>query len=285
MENCIEIKNLCKKYEEFTLNNISFSVKTGCVMGFIGENGAGKTTTLKSILNLIKKDSGSIKIFGLDNVENEEKIKKDIAVVFDDINFPPSFNALKINKMMKNTISNWEEDTFFKYVERFRLSKKKAIKDFSRGMKMKLSIAVALSHNAKLLILDEATSGLDPMVRNEILDVFLEFMEDETHTILISSHIISDLEKVADYITFIHDGKVLFSKEKYDILEEHGLLKCKASQFDKVDKKDIIAYRKSDFGYDVLTDNIKECKTKYPDITVDKVNIEDIMLFYSMRRD
>lgn len=285
MENCIEIKNLCKKYEEFTLNNISFSVKSGCVMGFIGENGAGKTTTLKSILNLIKKDSGSIKIFGLDNVENEEEIKKDIAVVFDDINFPPSFNALKINKMMKNTISNWEEDTFFKYVERFRLSKKKAIKDFSRGMKMKLSIAVALSHNAKLLILDEATSGLDPMVRNEILDVFLEFMEDETHTILISSHIISDLEKVADYITFIHDGKVLFSKEKYDILEEHGLLKCKASQFDKVDKKDIIAYRKSDFGYDVLKDNIKECKTKYPDIAIDKVNIEDIMLFYSMRRD
>lgn len=280
MENCIEIKGLTKKYEDFKLDNVDFTVKRGSVMGFVGENGAGKTTTIKAILNLIKKDSGSINIFGLDNIESEKEIKEQIGVVFDDINFHETLNIKEINMIMKNIYSAWDEKKFFKMTEEFDLPNKKSIKNFSRGMKMKFSIAVALSHNAKLLILDEATSGLDPIVRNEILDIFLEFMEDEDHTILVSSHILSDLERIADYITFIHKGKIVFSKEKYELIETHGMLKCGINDKQKIDKKYIVGERKSSFGYEILVKNREECREIYNGMVIDKPTMEDIVLFY-----
>lgn len=280
MENCIEIKGLTKKYEDFKLDNVDFTVKRGSVMGFVGENGAGKTTTIKAILNLIKKDSGSINIFGLDNIESEKEIKEQIGVVFDDINFHETLNIKEINMIMKNIYSAWDEKKFFKMTEEFDLPNKKSIKNFSRGMKMKLSIAVALSHNAKLLILDEATSGLDPIVRNEILDIFLEFMQDEDHTILVSSHILSDLERIADYITFIHKGKIVFSKEKYELIETHGVLKCGINDKQKIDKKYIVGERKSSFGYEILVKNREECREIYNGMVIDKPTMEDIVLFY-----
>ena len=205
MENILEVKNLSKKYDKFELKDINITLQKGMIMGLIGENGAGKSTTIRSILNLININSGEIKIFGLDNKKNERKIKEDIGVVLDDSFLSEYLNPSDINKIMKNIYKNWDENLYFKYLEEFKLPKDKISKEYSSGMKMKLKIIVALSHHPKLLILDEPTSGLDPVARNEILDIFREFIQDEEHGIFVSSHITSDLEHIADYITFIND--------------------------------------------------------------------------------
>ena len=197
-KNAIEIQNLTKKYDGFTLDNISFNVPKGSIMGFIGQNGAGKTTTIKLLLNLIRKDSGTIKMLGLDNAENEAKIKEQIAAVFDELPFHDSLNAKHLSVILSDIYEKWDKNTYYEYLDRFSLPRKKKIGEFSKGMKMKLQIAAALSHNAKLLIMDEATTGLDPVVRNEILDIFLEYLQDESNSILLSSHITTDLEKIAD---------------------------------------------------------------------------------------
>ena len=278
MENILEIKNLSKKYDSFELKNINIELPKGTIMGFIGENGAGKTTTIKSILNIINKDSGQIKIFGLDN--KETKIKEDIGVVLDDSFLSEYLNPLDINKIMKNIYKNWDEKLYFKYLEDFKLSKEKISKEYSNGMKMKLKIAVALSHHPKLLILDEPTSGLDPVARNEILDIFQEFIQDEEHGIFVSSHITSDLEHIADYITFINDGEIIFTKTRDDLLENYGIVKCSEEQFKKIDKKDYIKYKKNRYEYDVLIENKYEFKKKYDISVIDKPTIEDIMLIY-----
>ena len=196
-ENAIEIKDLTKKYDGFTLDSISFAVPKGCIMGFIGQNGAGKTTTIRALLNIIKTDGGTINMLGLDHIKDEYTIKEQIAAVFDEIPFHESFNAHQVNIMFRGLYSNWNEQQFFSYLDRFSLPRKKKIAKFSKGMKMKLQIATALSHGAKLLIMDEATTGLDPVVRNEILDIFREYIQDEDHSVLMSSHITSDLEKIA----------------------------------------------------------------------------------------
>ena len=197
--NAIEVKNLTKKYTDFTLDNVSFTLPMGCIMGLIGENGAGKSTTIKLLLDAITRDSGEISILGKSNKDNFKATKEDLGVVLDEAHFPESINPKQVNAIMKNTYTNWNENTFFNYMKKFDLPLKKSFKDFSRGMRMKLMIAVALSHDAKLLILDEATSGLDPIVRDEILELFYEFTREEDHSILISSHIVSDLEKLCDY--------------------------------------------------------------------------------------
>ena len=202
-ENAIEIKDLTVKYDGFTLDAINFNVAKGSIMGFIGQNGAGKTTTIKALLNIIKRDKGSVKLLGLDNIKDEVAIKQQISAVFDEIPFQEQLNAKNINTIMKEIYTEWSSETFFQYLDRLTLPSKKKIGAFSKGMKMKLQIAVALSHNAKLLIMDEATTGLDPVVRNECLDIFMEYLQDENNTILMSSHITSDLEKVADSVTFI----------------------------------------------------------------------------------
>ena len=280
MENILEIKNLCKKYKDFELKNINIELPKGMIMGLIGENGAGKTTTIRAILNLLNDTSGEIKIFGLDNEEYEKQIKEDIGVVLDDSFFSENMNPKDINKIMRNIYKNWDESVYIKYLDNFKLPSNQNIKEYSSGMKMKLKLAVALSHKAKLLILDEPTSGLDPIARNEILDVFQEFIQDENNSILVSSHITSDLEHIANYITFISDGNIIFCKSKDELLDNYGIVKCSEEQFKEIDQKDYINYKKSKYEYELLIEDRMEFKRKYNIQIIDKPSIENIMLIY-----
>jgi ABC-2 type transport system ATP-binding protein len=280
VNNAIEIRNLSKKFDLFQLKNVSFAVPMGSIMGFIGENGSGKTTTIKLMLNQLKADSGSIKIFSLDSIQDEKKVKEEIGVVFDESYFHENIMPKHISKIMDHIYKNWDPKMFYDYLKRFSLPEDKVIKKFSRGMKMKLSIATALSHHPKLLILDEATSGLDPVVRNEILDLFLEFIQDDEHSILFSSHITSDLEKVADYVTLLHDGEIIFSESKDALLYDYGLLLCGANDFKAVDQGDIIGHRQNRFGHEILVRNKEQMKQKYKGFTIDSISIEDNMLFH-----
>ena len=282
-ENAIEIKGLTKKYDGFTLDDISFDVPKGSVMGFIGQNGAGKTTTIKAIFNIISRDAGTIKVLGLDNIENEYEIKEDVAAVFDELPFHEDFNAKQISIVLSNVFKNWDNEKFKELLTRFALPEKKKIKQFSKGMKMKLQIATALSHDAKLLIMDEATTGLDPVVRNEILDIFREYLQDGERSILMSSHITSDLEKIADCVTFVDKGKILLSGYKDDILDTHGLLKCSKADYENIDKEDIISARITDFGVDAMVSDREMCSKKYSGAVIDKTTLEEIMLFYVNR--
>ena len=280
MEPILKVENLSKKYDGFALKNISFNLPKGSIMGLVGENGAGKTTTIKLILNLIKKDGGNINIFNLDNIEDEQKIKENIGVVFDNSYFHDNLMPKDISKIMNNIYSNWEDDIFLDYLRIFKLPKYKVVKEFSKGMKMKLSIAVALSHNPQLLILDEPTSGLDPIVRSEILDIFLDYIQDEEKSILFSTHITSDLDKIADYITFIHDGEIILSESKEELISNYGIIKCGKNDFQRIAKEDIIGYRKNQFSYEVLLKDKSKNSIKYKDFIIDSANLEDIMLFY-----
>ena len=282
-ENAIEIKGLTKRYDGFTLDNVSFDVPKGSIMGFIGQNGAGKTTTINALLNIVKKDGGEIKLLGLDSVKDEFEVKSQIAAVLDELPFDDRLNANDINKILREVFEQWSSETFFGYLDRFALPRKKKFGKFSKGMKMKLQIASALSHNAKLLIMDEATTGLDPVVRNEILDIFLEYLQNEEHTILMSSHITSDLDKVADSVTFIDKGKLLISGYKDDILDSHGVLKCTKSDYKEIDPEDIISARLSDFGAEVMVADRAECSRKYSGAVIDPATLEEIMIYYVNR--
>ncbi len=279
-ENAIEINNLVKKYDGFTLGEISFAVPTGSIMGFVGQNGSGKSTTIKSILNIIKNDSGEIKIFGLDHIKYEKEIKEKIAVVFDTLPFHESLNGKQINNIMKNMYKEWSEETFYGYLERFHLPVKKKLGEFSKGMKMKFQIATALSHNASLLIMDEATAGLDPVVRSEMLDVFMEFMQDETHSILMSSHITSDLERIADKLTFIHNGKIILSGYKDEILENHGIIQCSLDDIKEIDDEDIISIRTNKYAASIMVKNRRQCEVKYSGALIDNASLDDILIYY-----
>ena len=282
-ENAIEIKDLTKRYDGFTLDKVSFNVPKGSIMGFIGQNGAGKTTTINALLNIVKKDEGEIKLLGLDHKKDEYEIKKQTAAIFDELPFDDRLNAVTIDKVLREIFEEWNSETFFNYLDRFALPRKKKFGKFSKGMKMKLQIASALSHNAKLLIMDEATTGLDPVVRNEILDIFLEYLQNEDHTILMSSHITSDLDKVADCVTFIDRGKVLISGYKDDILDSHGILKCTKDDYKGIAPEDIISARISDFGAEVMVSDKAECSRKYSGSVIDPATLEDIMLYYVNR--
>lgn len=280
MENILQINNLCKSYKDFQLKNVNFPVPSGSIVGFIGENGAGKTTTIKLILNEMKRDSGSVKIFGMDNIQDECKIKEQIGVVFDESYFHGEFNANSIAKIMGKVFQNWDSNLFNRYLSEFKLPKNKIIKEYSKGMKMKLSIASALAHKPRLLILDEATSGLDPIVRGEILDIFLDFIQDESHSVLFSSHITSNLEKVADYVVFIHEGQIVFDRSKDELIYNCGILKCGAADFTKLDKSGFVRWRKGECGYEALVTNREEAKWKYPNMVIDTACIDEIMLLY-----
>lgn len=279
-ENAIEIKDLTKKYDGFTLDSISFAVPKGCIMGFIGQNGAGKTTTIRAMLNIIQTDGGTIHMLGLDHRKNEYAIKEQIAAVFDELPFHESFTANQVNTMFKGLYGNWKEELFFAYLDRFSLPRKKKLKKFSKGMKMKLQIATALSHGARLLIMDEATTGLDPVVRNEILDIFREYIQDENNSILMSSHITSDLEKIADCVTFIDKGKILLTGFKDEILERHAVMKCTKADFETIPADGYISARINDFGAELMVADISAAKRQYPDFTFDRTTLEEIMLFY-----
>lgn len=282
-ENAIEINGLTKKYDGFTLDNVSFNVPKGTVMGFIGQNGAGKTTTICSLLNIIKADSGTVKMLGLDYNQQEYEIKEQIAAVFDELPFYEGFNANQVSVMFSGLYGGWDEKKFFEYLDRFNLPRKKKLKKFSKGMKMKLQIAAALSHGAKLLIMDEATTGLDPVVRNEILDIFREYIQDESNSILMSSHITSDLEKIADCVTFIDKGRILLTGYKDEILESHGVLKCTKADFREIAPEDFVSARLNDYGAEIMVSDINAAKKKYSGITADRTTLEEIMLFYVNR--
>lgn len=279
MNNTLCIKGLTKTFDNFKLDNINMVIPKGSIMGLIGENGAGKTTLIKCILNLIKKDSGNINVLDFD-IDNSDGIYKEyIGVVFDECLFNEIYNSKDINKIFKGIYKNWNESEFFSYIKKFNIDEKKKIKEYSKGMKMKLSIAVALSHNAKFLILDEAMSGIDPIVRNEILDIFMDFIQNDENSILISSHITSDLEKICDYITFIHNGEIFASRNKDLFIEEYGILKCGNDEFQNIDKEDILSIRKNNFNVEILVDKKYKMKNKYKNFIIDNVTLEDIMMF------
>lgn len=279
MDNILEVRNLTKQYADFTLDHVSFSIPKGTIMGLIGENGAGKSTTINAILDLIHKDDGTVTFWGQE-LSSAKQLKEDIGVVFDGINFYETLTAAKVGKISQTAYKQWEDRLYREYLNRFQLPADKEIKTFSKGMKMKLCIAVALSHKPKLLILDEATSGLDPVMRDDILDVFLEFVQDEEHSILISSHITTDLEKVADSITFIHQGKVLFCKAKDELRYQYGIIRCGAAAFDEIDKSEILAYRKEDYQWNVLVADKEKARRRYKNAVVDDAAIDDILLLY-----
>ena len=250
--NAIEIKNLSKTYSGFALQNLNLTLPSGCILGLIGENGSGKTTTIKLILDMIRRDEGTVTLLGKDNRENLHILKEDIGVVLDEVGIHSCLNAKQVGKIMNSTFQNWDEEVYQEYLHRFSIPEKKIFKDFSKGMKMKLGIAVALSHHARLLILDEATSGLDPLARDEILDVFSEFTRDEDHAVLISSHIVSDLEKICDYIAFLHKGKLMLFEEKDRLKEQYAIVRCTEEQLDEIPVSAVIGRKKNVYGAEVI---------------------------------
>lgn len=279
MDFALQVNNLCKSYKnaDFKLQNISFNIPKGSIMGFVGKNGAGKSTTINTILNIIHKDSGEVYFFGNEMTDHSTSIRDDIGVVFDAVNFSGELTPKKLEKVLHDIYKNWDANSFFCYLDRFHIPQDKKVKTFSRGMTMKLSISVALSHKARLLILDEATAGLDPVVREEILDVFLEFVENEANSILISSHISSDLEKISDYITFIDNGEIILAEKKDTLVYEYGIARMKQRDFDKLDKSEYLAYRKRGLQLEGLVQNKSVFAKNHPDILVDHATIDEML--------
>ncbi len=280
INNVIELKNVVKDYGDFKLDHISFAVPEGSVCGFIGQNGAGKTTTINLILDIINRDEGEISLFGKPVDKDHAYVREDVGVVFDEMGFHEFMTAKDINIMMKNIYKNWDEVAFFDYLKKFSLPSKKKCGAFSRGMRMKLQIAVAMSHKAKLLIMDEPTSGLDPIVRNEMIGIFRDFVVEEDHTILLSSHITGDLEKIADEVVFIDGGKIVFSGNKDEILEKHGILKCKKEEASKVSEALIVGVEKEAYSTSILVNDRHAAAKLYPDMVIEEAALEDIMIYY-----
>lgn len=278
MKNLLEVINVTKKYDGFILDNISFACPAGSIMGIIGPNGAGKTTIINSILNTIKLDSGIIRIFGKEHTQLTKEDKENLAVVYDENSLPDYLNSKEVGKIFSQLYVNWNNKDYIQYLERLRIPPKTTIKDMSKGNKAKINLAVALAHNPKLFILDEITGPLDPVMRAEILQLFLEFMQDETKSILFSSHITSDLEKIADYITFINSGHMIFSKEKDDLISMYKLGICREAKFDKLDKKGMVAYYKKINGVEFLFRSNTDNKAMPSDIILEQPSIEEIML-------
>lgn len=276
--NAIEIRGLCKKYNNhysFRLDEVNLDLPSGCIMGLIGENGAGKSTTIKLILDIIDRDAGSIKVLGEEVCPLSDKAKNDIGVVLDEPCFPDSLNADNIGKIMSKTYCNWDSRKFDEMLARFDIDPKKKFRSLSKGMKIKLSIAVALSHKAKLLILDEPTNGLDPVIRSEIIAIFNEFTRDPTKSVLISSHIVSDLEKICDYIAFMHRGKIILCTEKDRLLEQYGVIHCTVEKLEKISPEAVIGKRESQYGVEAVV----ERRAVPADIEISPVSIEDLFVF------
>lgn len=274
--NAIEINGVTKRYSGFTLDNISFDVPKGSVMGFIGQNGAGKTTTLRSLLNIIPINSGEIKLLGMDHIKGEQQIKERISVVFDELPFHDIFNAKDMARIFEGIYPRWDNAVYYQYLDRFQLPKAKKIGEFSKGMKMKLQIACALSHDAELLIMDEATTGLDPVVRDDILHIFLEYLQEKGRSILMSSHITSDLDKIADSVTFIDRGRILVSGGKDSILDSHRIYKCGKGEYSDIDPADIVSIRVNGSAAEVMLSD----SGKYGGLSTEQTTLEDIMLYY-----
>lgn len=280
VENVIEVQQVSKAYKNFEVKDLSFSIPKGYVTGFIGANGAGKSTTIKLLLNLVKKDSGSIKVFGLDHQKHEKEIKERIGFVFDENVYYDDLTLLQLRRLIAPMYSNWDDHLFHHYVTTFQLPEKVKLKKMSKGMKMKVSLAFALSHHADLIIMDEPTSGLDPIFRREILEILYELMQDENKTIFFSSHITTDLDKIADYITFIQEGRLIFNKDYHSILEEYGLVKGSNDLLTAEAADEFVSVRKTNVGFEALSKNINQTKNRFGNrVLIEKPSLEDIMYF------
>ncbi len=277
-KNNILVRDLCKQFDSFLLDHVSFQVPKGRIVGFIGENGAGKSTTINLILNECKRDEGQIQIFGEDNTIMS--VKEEIGVVFDECNFHDVFSPLDIEKILSGVYKSWDGSLYRQYLKKFKIPERKQIGSFSKGMKMKLSIICAMAHKPKLLILDEATTGLDPVVRDEMLDLFLDFIQDEECSIFFSSHITSDIQKIADYVILIHQGKIIFEEQKDDLVYHFGIMKCGKEKFASIPPEDYMIHRITNVSVECLVRDKEAIKHKYKDIVVDNATLEDIMLFY-----
>ena len=273
--NALEIKNLSKSFGGFKLDNLNLTLPSGCIMGLVGENGAGKSTTIKLILDMIHKDSGTITILGRDNQNNISLTKEDVGVVLDEVGIPDCLRAGQVSKIMRHTFKNWNDDVYINYLKKLSIPTDKPFKDFSRGMKMKLGIAIAMSHESRLLLLDEATSGLDPVVRDEVVGMLNDFTRDENHSVLISSHIVSDLEKLCDYVAFLHKGKLLLCEEKDRLLGEYGIIHCTAEQLSAIDHKAVLHKKESAYGVEAII-----LRNAVPSsMNISPVSIEELFVF------
>lgn len=282
MENAIEIRGLNKQYKDFALKDVTFNVPEGAIVGFIGENGAGKTTTIKSILGIAHADGGEVSILGRTPEQQRRNASEDVGVVMDTGFFFEMLRPADISNVCARMYHNWDRGLFQEYCCRFDIPMKKPYKDFSKGMRAKLRIITALSHHPKLLILDEPTSGLDPVVRSDMLDLFLDFIQDEQHSILLSSHITSDLEKIADYIVFIHEGRIVFSMSKDDMLQQFAVLKCSKEQLPEImEVAGAVGRRDTKFDVEILVDNAPEVRAAFPSVLCENASIDDIMTFFA----
>ncbi|MCY8505828.1 ABC transporter ATP-binding protein [Bacillus atrophaeus] len=280
MENVIELKHVYKSFGDFQLKDISITVKKGFITGFIGGNGVGKSTTIKLIMNLLQPDSGSISIFGLDHKEHEKEIKRRIGFVFDENIFYAHLTLAEMKEMIRPCYMNWDDSLFNHYVEIFELPLNKKIKSFSKGMMMKASLSIALSHHAELIIMDEPTSGLDPIFRREFLDILHNIMQDGKKTIFFSTHITTDLDRIADYITFIHNGEHIFTKKSYQIQEEYAIVKGGMELLDRDTEQEFISIRKSNAGFEALTANKARIEDVFGDLVlIEKPTIEELMFY------
>lgn len=280
--NAIEINELTKKYKGFTLDKITFTLPQGCVLGLIGENGAGKSTIIKTMLGITHSDRGSIKVLGkeMNGNANQGTVKNDMGVVLDDVGFPSMMRLPQIGKVLANSYNDWDGRLFEDYLKRFDLPKNKAFGDFSKGMKIRAGLAAALSHNAKLLILDEPTSGLDPLVRDELIDLLCDYTRDESHSILISSHIVSDLEKLCDYIAFLHKGKLMLCEEKDTLLERYGLLHTSPEKLAELDQSAIMGSKITNYGAEAIVDR----QLVPSNFELSQIGIEDLFIFMAKER-
>lgn len=280
----LEIKGLNKSFKDFSLKGVDITLEKGYIMGFIGPNGAGKTTTIKLMMNLLKKDKGEIKIFGKDNIKDEKEIKNKIGFVYDENHFYEELTIQEMKWVIASFYKKWDDKVFEKYLKEFHLPPKKKIKDLSKGMKMKFSLAIALSHDAELLVMDEPTSGLDPLIRSELLEILSQTIQDENKAVFFSTHITSDLDKIADYIILIHEGKVLLNAEKDELLDNYGLVKGGKGILNNANRKDFINFKENQFGFEALVKDRFYAKKVYGDkVIIERPNIEDIMLYYTGR--
>ena len=274
--NALEIAGLCKRYPDFTLDNLNLTLPSGCVMGLVGENGAGKSTTIKLILNMLRRDAGRVSVFGMDNLTDDRRIKEEVGVVLDDVGFPVCLTPRQIGNVLRRTYRSWNDGAYARLLERFRLPTEQAFGTFSRGMKMKLGIAAALAHEPRLLLLDEATSGLDPVVRDEIVTLFGEFTRDENHAVLISSHIVSDLEKICDYVAFLHKGKLLLCEEKDALLERFGVVRGTEDRLRALPPEAVHGVKRSPYGVEAVVE-----RAKLPlGVSAGPMDLEQIFLFW-----
>ena len=273
--NAIAIKGLTKRYKDFALEDLTLNLPYGCVLGLVGENGAGKSTTIRLIMDAVGRDAGTVEVLGADNQGPDFlRVKEDVGVVLDETFFPEVLTAVQVGKIMADTYKNWDQGAYEGWLQRLELPQKK-LKDYSRGMTMKLGIAAALSHHPRLLLLDEATGGLDPMVREELLEVFADFAAEEGHAVLLSSHIVSDLERICDYIAFLHKGRLVLCEEKDLLLDKYGILKCSKEQLANIPEEAIHGRRVGTYGVEALVE--REFMPR--DAVVDRASLEDIILY------